>query len=537
MKTNCFLFCIAVLTFTSCVQENEKELVVVSETEIKRFVQPPFPNADVPFSKFAVDAFKGDTVFHESGSILIFPSNSFVDENGNVIEGEVDIKYREFSNPMDFYLSGIPLEYDSAGVSYDFESSGMCEVLAFQDENPVFVNPNSNPQINLASKNSSNKHGIYFLDTVKRNWEFKEMSTATVLNSPIQEDVKNLVKPLKPEKANNKSPIIEIEIDPNSFEELMIFNNLKFQLDHNETAFNPSDANELWHKVELVKRNKNGLYTVNFKNINKSVSYSARPVLEGDDYEKALLVFERKNAEYKRKLKNRVERGRLAKEEYDRILRLNTLVEARNKAFEKENRKLEMRNIATNKEIEEENKRLSDLNDEKIKEINELIESRIAANDEIRRDIEKQIQLNEEQQIQYQERLAQRVEDNELTDEVMRSFNIQSFGTWNCDRPFGRNPQWIVAKFIDVNGDHLELTNVAVAARQLNGLRRFPKTKIQIAQGLENMIFAVNDGKLAYLSFKEFAKLDVDPNAVKHTFTMQIIPKENITYEYLQGLQ
>ena len=537
MKTKDFLFCILLLTFTSCLQENQKITVSESEIEFKRFVQAPFPNADVPFSNYAVDAFKGDTLFHESGSILIFPSNSFVDENGNVINGNVDIKYREFSNPMDFYLSGIPLEYDSAGVSYDFESSGMCEVLAFKDGNPVFVNPKNNPEINLASKNSSNKHGIYFLDTVKQNWEFKEMSIASVLNSPIKEGNKNLVEPLKPEKANNKSPIINIDITPGSFEELMIYDNLKFQLDQNETSFNPSDANELWNKVELVKRNKNGLYTVNFKNLNKSVSYSARPVLEGEDYAEALLVFERKNAEYKRKLKNRVERDSLAKEEYDRILRLNALVEARNRAFEEENRQLEIRNIAANKEIEEENKRLSDLNDAKIKELNELNESRIASNDEIRRDIEKQIQLNEEQQIQYLERLSQRVEDNKLNAVVMRSFNIQGFGIWNCDRPFGRNPQWIVAKFIDENGDDLELTNVAVAARPLNELRRFPKTKIQIVQEVDNMIFAVNDGELAYLSFKEFAKLDIDPKAENQTFTMNTVSKENITYEYLQGLQ
>ena len=306
---------IGILLFTlliinsSCTQDSVSENIEITQAE--HFIQSPIPQANIPYSDYSFDAAKGDTLFHKSGSILLFPTYSFIDKSGNVIVGKVDIRYREFSNPMDFFLSGIPMNYDSLGTNYTFESSGMCEILAYKDGNPVFVNPENQPEINMVSNNTSKSHSIYYLDTIKQNWENREVSTVTDLRDfTISNEEKTfrraLFEPIKPEKANQKSPIIEIDIDPASFKELMVYDNLKFQLDQNENSFNPKDSKDIWNKVELIRRNKKGLYTVNFINSSRRVSYSARPVLEGEDYSKALLTFERKNAEYKRKLKERI---------------------------------------------------------------------------------------------------------------------------------------------------------------------------------------------------------------------------------------
>jgi hypothetical protein len=98
---------------------------------ITKFVHPPIKQADVPFSDYVVDASRGDTIMYSSGSVLLFPPDAFVDKNGNVVKGNINIKYREFSNPVDQFLSGIPMDYDSGGVKYTFESAGMCDIQAF----------------------------------------------------------------------------------------------------------------------------------------------------------------------------------------------------------------------------------------------------------------------------------------------------------------------------------------------------------------------------------------------------------------------
>ena len=119
---------LSVTLFLACGQNELNEEKAITTTA--RFVQPPIPEVNVPYQDYSVEAEKGDTLLYESGSILVFPSNSFVDKNGNLVKGKVKVKYREFSNPIDFFFSGIPMNYDSAGTKYNFESSGMCEILA-----------------------------------------------------------------------------------------------------------------------------------------------------------------------------------------------------------------------------------------------------------------------------------------------------------------------------------------------------------------------------------------------------------------------
>lgn len=104
-------------------------------------VAPPVKGVDVPYQEYVVDAQRGDTLFDKSGGIILLPPNAFTDKNGNEIKGSVQIKYRSFKNPIDFYLAGIPMSFDSSGVGYTFLSDGMVEMTAFQNGQPVFVNP------------------------------------------------------------------------------------------------------------------------------------------------------------------------------------------------------------------------------------------------------------------------------------------------------------------------------------------------------------------------------------------------------------
>jgi len=122
-------------------------IIIFSCTEIKKesnkiqsFINPPIEHISIPFTEYIVNAEKGDTAFYNSGSFVIFPPNSFVDEDGEIIKGDVKVLYREFNNPIDFFLSGIPMNYDSSGVVYNFESMGMVEMSATQNGKPLQVN-------------------------------------------------------------------------------------------------------------------------------------------------------------------------------------------------------------------------------------------------------------------------------------------------------------------------------------------------------------------------------------------------------------
>jgi hypothetical protein len=224
---------IVLFVFASCQSKDEKKAAPAT-VSTQSFIRPPLKNVDVPYEEYQVDAAKGDTLFPETGSIILFPPNAFVDKEGKRITGNVQVKYREFNEPIDFFLSGIPMDYDSAGKKMTFESAGMCEVLAFKDGQPVFVNPNSKPEINLVSNDAKPNYNLYYLDTVQQKWIVKNGQTVTVLergktrakSSPKPSAVRDftykmedLPKPIKPEKATNKSPVLKIVIDPTSFKE------------------------------------------------------------------------------------------------------------------------------------------------------------------------------------------------------------------------------------------------------------------------------------------------------------------------------
>ncbi|MEI2748937.1 MAG: hypothetical protein V9E88_09295 [Ferruginibacter sp.] len=91
-----------------------------AKKNLNAFIQPPSKNLNVPFSRYEFDAAKGDTLVYSSGSVIIFPPNGLVNASGELIQGLVTVLYREFADPLDFYLSGIPMSYDSAGTYIQF---------------------------------------------------------------------------------------------------------------------------------------------------------------------------------------------------------------------------------------------------------------------------------------------------------------------------------------------------------------------------------------------------------------------------------
>ena len=138
----------------------------------QEFIQSPIETAKAQFASYAFNANQGGVYEYKSGSRLVVPAAAFVNDRGELIEGEVIIKYREFHDFIDFYLSGIPMTYDSAGTIYTLESAGMMEIYAEKDGQKVKVAPGKSIDVELASAINAPKHlnvppdyNIYKLDS------------------------------------------------------------------------------------------------------------------------------------------------------------------------------------------------------------------------------------------------------------------------------------------------------------------------------------------------------------------------------------
>lgn len=536
-----FFSSIVLITFFVGCNQNDKREIVANASKVN-FIQPPIKNADVPFKEYTVNAEKGDTIFHKSGSIVLFPSNSFLDKEGNIIKGDVKVVYREFKTPIDFFLSGIPMNYDSLGKQYQFESSGMCEILAFKDNKPVFVNPKNKPEIHLVSQNKSTEHNLYFLDTIQQKWVTKGKSIVDDLSKKVKSKTiainaafSEIIEPIKPEKATNKKPIIKIAIDPASFKELLVYDNLQFQLEPTETAFNPKDTAGNWTDVELIKTNNKGIYRVKFSNQTRSVSYLAKPVLEGKDYDKALKLFEQKNRDYKHKMAQRLLQEQTNQQKYiqdsiayniqfeenKRIERFNALIEIRNREIEKQNAITE----AKNKEI-------AKRTDDRVKEIKRQ-------NEALKKEVERQNERIENEKKEFEklkEVLKKNFEEAYLSDKLIRSFQIDGFGVWNCDKPISPNYIPIIASFKESQGSHIALSNISIFYKSFNGIITFYNNNIQVVKNADNMIVGVHNGRFAYLTYTEYNKLKINASTKEQTFTMNVVEEKDNNYEFIKTI-
>jgi len=159
---------VLLLQETDKPQQTEIQNTPVTEA----FIKPALPGVNVEYSSYTVQSGLADTIEVASGSRIIIPPCPFVDKNGNELKGEVEIKYREFRDGVDFAISGIPMTYDSAGKKFVFESAGMFEIQGYVGGNAIQVNPACPVSVEMVPVVQDGKYNAYYLDTVKKNWEF-----------------------------------------------------------------------------------------------------------------------------------------------------------------------------------------------------------------------------------------------------------------------------------------------------------------------------------------------------------------------------
>lgn len=129
-------------------------------------IASPFDNKkiDVGYQEWEVDTKQGKVLKLQNGSNIHVPASAFVNKFGEPIKGKVKIKYREFHNAADIIASGLPMNYDSAGVRYHFESGGMFELRGSQQGKPVFIAEDKSVDVNMVSYNKDTRFNHYFLD-------------------------------------------------------------------------------------------------------------------------------------------------------------------------------------------------------------------------------------------------------------------------------------------------------------------------------------------------------------------------------------
>lgn len=172
-------------------------------------------------------------VTYPSGTVIHIPTNAFVDEEGKLVEGKVDVSYREMKTPAEIILAGIPMAYDSGGVVNQFQSAGNFEILAAQNGKPLKLANGKKITVDFVSADQEGGYNFYKYDAQTKNWDYKDKA-----NKPV--DSKFNYGNEKQKWISNKitidSTIIVFPFDCTPFDERFYSKNHIFLADSNKTS-------------------------------------------------------------------------------------------------------------------------------------------------------------------------------------------------------------------------------------------------------------------------------------------------------------
>jgi hypothetical protein len=486
------------------------------------YVNPPFENIKPTYEKAVINVNQGGEYIYESGSKITVPPAAFVDNKGELVNGEVDIKYREFHDFIDFFLSGIPMEYDSAGVNYALESAGMVEIFAEQNGIRLNVAPGKEIHVELVSeimipatdREKIPAFNIYKLDEGKRNWvykgqddiEFIEDDMSDLLNdsisgnNPNQSFLQELAQieqkenaelaaiesntpkqptPLKPERANGSDYVFNFDFTDETLgfrntnqvagtahEEInqlrKQYANTLWQVAPDNPDFNEEMVSQIaWEDMKLEQINSRD-YELTLLNPNKEIKVIVNPVLNSQDYDAALEEFNQDFAIYKTQIAEREEVLRTQKEALDKRIKLER--EVAKKKYE------EMLAI-------------------------------YKANG--RDDLATNLMVRQK---------------------VINRFSASSLGTWNCDRPLPPAVYRLKGEFVDNKSTKYNQEMAYLVDKNKNTVYRFyakEKANVLYNKFSENLLWIVTrDNKLAIFPAEKFK--NIDKKEGDYTFVMDL---------------
>ena len=281
---------IFILTHKCESKSNTKVDTQINKPTTENTYSKPIEGLDIPYQHFEVDTQKENTLTTNEGTQIRIPKNAFLDEEGQPIVGKVKIEYREFRNPIDFYIAGIPMELENNREKKVLVSGGMFEMNAItENKKNALVNPKSLIKVDLLSTSKSTDFNVYDLDKNTNTWVLKGKDSISAINK--EEELTALSIPPVPQVAKPYS--FSIKDDTGEFPEIKDYENVKFTPINLKTCA-ISDGQE----IKVIPR-EHGIYEVvsvtklgKFRNERSCLCYLAFE--EGKDYNEALRKYQKK---------------------------------------------------------------------------------------------------------------------------------------------------------------------------------------------------------------------------------------------------
>ncbi len=260
-------------------------------------IVPPFEGDFRNDTVFIIDPTKETVVESPNGSSIEIPANVIVDADGNSIKSKVEMSFNQYHSTADIIGSGIPMLYDSAGVSNNFVSGGMFTLKAKSEGKEVFVKDGEKLKVNLAS-DKPDPYNFYELNEQSGDWTFQAAPTPVQMNPRFNP----AALPIKPQEADKNAFVLDLDFDLSDYSELTAFNGIVWEYVGEDDSLDPR-KNELVSKIKWTNFNLEPTYEQAYEYwLTMSASqYSfktkVKAALQGEDFEEAMASYKAKKVE------------------------------------------------------------------------------------------------------------------------------------------------------------------------------------------------------------------------------------------------
>lgn len=289
MKTTFSL--VAILLFVAgCGSTGDEVAKKPSESpESVASVIDPIEGLEIKARTFTVSASSASTIELPNGGKISFPENAFVDANGNPVKGNVTIEWQEYHSLSDIMLSGIPMWYDSAGVSNTFVSGGMFTIDGHQNGKPVEIADGKDATVALATYDERRQYNFYALDDKSGKWSYE----TTALSTPNPDVKKAISAPADQTKKESRSIFLNVDAATDSVPELSGKDIVGWNVSAEQVPkkMQKTIAQMAWNA--RVTGKTASLYNLELSNRGQTIRLKATPVTMDDALENTATVEER----------------------------------------------------------------------------------------------------------------------------------------------------------------------------------------------------------------------------------------------------
>ncbi len=262
-------------------------------------ITSPLEGLEVSSKPYNWQAHEGGTINLPNGTKLIVPAHAVIDAEGGAVTGPVSLNYREFQDIGEIFLSGLSMHFDSAGLRNFMRSTGMLEIRASKNGEPLFLAEGKSIEIVMPSP-SQGPFNLYHYNEEDNRWKFvlsREAQPKEVAASS-QRRGKLPLPPVKPGKISPTDIPFNYAVRTDHLPELASYFGLQWVYAGISRGGSLDASKEVWVNkktwpavtLESYDRNR-GLYMLHLRDDEQKVKVIVKPVMEIRDYEMALVDY------------------------------------------------------------------------------------------------------------------------------------------------------------------------------------------------------------------------------------------------------